>query len=74
MQGNPIFFCTSRASFIECAIPEAGVSKFIACIVSSNNCLSSALSMAVLFAPIKKTLCFLRIPFLSSVKAVFKAV
>ena len=74
MQGKPIFFCTSRASLIECAIPDTGVSRSIAFIVSSKSCLSSALSIASLFAPIKITLCFFRTPFLSNVKAVFKAV
>ena len=74
MQGNPISFWTLKASSIECAIPEAGVSNPIACIVSSKSCLSSALSIAVLFAPIKTTLCFSRMPFLSNVSAVFKAV
>ena len=55
-------------------MPEFGVSRLIAFMVSSNNCLSSALSIASLFAPIRITPCFLRTPSLSSVKAVFKAV
>ena len=74
MQGNPISSCTCNASSMECAIPEFGVSISIPCIVSSNNCLSSALSIASLFAPINITPCFLRIPFLSRDNAVFNAV
>ena len=74
MHGNPIFSCTSIASLIECAMPDAGVSRSIAFIVSSKSCLSSALSIAVLFAPIKITLCFSKIPSLSNVNAVFNAV
>ena len=74
IQGKPIFFWTSKASLIECAIPEVGVSRLIAFMVSSKSCLSSALSIAVLLAPIRITLCFFRIPFLSNVNAVFRAV
>ena len=74
MQGNPISFWTSRASFIECAIPEAGVSRLITFMVSSKSCLSSALSIAALLAPIRITLCFFKMPFLSNVNAVFRAV
>ena len=74
MQGKPISFCTIRASSILWAIPDAGVSRLIFCIVSSKSWRSSALSIASLFAPIRKTLCFLRIPFLSSVNAVLRAV
>ena len=74
MQGKPSCACTCLASSSECAMALRGVSRPMDCIALSNSCLSSALSIASLLAPISSTPYFSRTPSRARSSAQFKPV
>ena len=72
--GKPIFFRTLFDLLNELIISDLGKSKFISFMDFLNRSLSSALDIALAFAPINSTLFFFNIPFFSIKIAVFNAV
>ena len=72
--GKPTFFKTFFDLLKELTISDLGKSKFISFIHFLNKSLSSALEIALAFAPINSTLFFFNIPFFSITIATFNAV
>ena len=72
--GYLINVAISNASLRLLASPDLATSILMSCMACLNNSLSSAVSIAVLVAPISSTLCSSRIPLDARSKAVFKPV
>ena len=72
--GYLIILAISNASLTLLASPDLATSISMSCMACLNNSLSSAVSIAILDAPISSTLCSSKIPLDARSKAVFSPV